>query len=357
MSTHWEKNRAWVEVALSNLLANARTVQERAHGAALLPMVKADGYGLGARRVVAALEPLEPWGYGVATVPEGADLREAGITRPILVFTPASLDQLPHYRRYDLRAVLDDVDTIRGWQGAYHLEIDTGMGRAGIRWTDAARLAEVGGNPPEGALTHFHSADESLRSVAQQWMRLQAALSYLPARPSLVHAANSAGVWRIAETLDLVRPGIFLYGGRAGFDLPQPRPVATVRARIVSVRRLDAGDTVSYGAEWSAAEPTTVATLGIGYADGVPRAVQHRASVIVAGVRRPLVGRVTMDMSVVALGRDGASGIDVGDVATIIGRDGAEEITLDEFAEWAGTISYEILVGLGSRLPRLYREE
>jgi alanine racemase len=360
MSTRLELERAWVEVSLINLVANARTVSEQAAGAGLLPMVKADGYGLGACRVVAALDAVNPWGFGVATVEEGIELREAGVNRPIVVFTPAGAEQLPFYREHDLQAVLDDVDTAAAWDLPYHLEIDTGMGRAGVRWSDGPRFAQVAGpdvvNPPEGAFTHFHSADVAADSVERQWKRFHDALRHFHRRPPLVHAANSAGVWRIGEALDLVRPGIFLYGGRVGNDLPTPAPVAQVRARIVSLRRLEAGDTVSYGAEWTAPSATWVATLGIGYADGVPRSVQHRAAVLLDGKRYPVVGRVTMDMTVVNLGPAGREGSRTGDVVTIIGRDRDEEITVDEYADWAGTISHEILVGLGSRLRRVYSE-
>jgi alanine racemase len=360
MSTRLESERAWVEVSLANLVTNARTVSERAGGSALLPMVKADGYGLGVRRVVAALDAVNPWGFGVATVEEGIELRAAGVNRPIVVFTPARAEQLPQYRKHQLQAVLDDVDAAATWDAPYHLEIDTGMGRAGVRWSNASRLKAVAGpdaaNPPEGAFTHFHSADERPDSVELQWKRFHEALSQFAVRPPLVHAANSAGVWRVGSALDLVRPGIFLYGGRAGNDLPAPAPVATVRARIVSLRRLEPGDTVSYGAEWSAPAATWVATLGIGYADGVPRAVQNRAMVLAGGKRYPLVGRVTMDMIVVDLGPGGNEEHRIGDVVTVIGRDGEEEITVDEYAAWAGTISYEILVGLGARLRRVYTE-
>ena len=355
VSTELRVDRAWVEVDLANLVENARAVRHAAHDAPLLPMVKADGYGLGAVQVVRALETIEPWGFGVATVSEGVELRRAGVTRPIVVFTPARIDDLSRLGENELTAVLDDPAVIDecGTDQPYHCEVDTGMGRAGIRWNDAAGLRALARNPPQGVFTHLHSADTSEDAVNVQLGRFREVVSSLAERPRFVHVANSAGAWRVDEHFDLVRPGIFLYGGQVGQDLPEPKPVASLRAYVVSVRRLDSGDTVSYGAEWTAAEPTTVGTLSIGYADGVPRAVQGRASVIVAGRRRPIVGRVTMDMTVVDLGPDDPGG--VGDVATLIGTDGDERIALDEFASWAGTISYEILVKLGDRLPRVYR--
>jgi alanine racemase len=202
--------------------------------------------------------------------------------------------------------------------------------------------------------THLHSADTHPASVAEQWQRFSAARQGLGARPALVHVANSAGAWRLPEALDLVRPGVFLYGGSLGPDFPAPLPVIALRAPVVSLRRLRAGDTVSYGADWTAPHDTTVATLGIGYADGIPRAIQNRASVILAGRRTPLVGRVTMDFVMVDVGPDD-TGVAVGDVATLVGTDGADEISLDEFAAWAGTISYEIIARLGPRLTRRHR--
>lgn len=353
LSTQPDQERAWVEVNLAHLVANARTAQAAARGARLLPMVKAEAYGLGAVPVARALEQLDPWGFGVATIDEGAALRQAGIRRPIIVFTPARVDSLPRFRDHDLRAVLDDAAAVAAWDRPFHLEIDTGMGRAGIRWDDQ-EVATLRSPHLEGVFTHLHSADASPASVEQQWTRFRAALDRLPTRPKLVHAANSAGAWRLQQALDLVRPGIFLYGGRMARDLPEPRPVATLRARVVSLREIPAGESVSYGAEWRAARNTMVATLGIGYADGVRRSVQNRAQVLLCGRRCPVIGRVTMDMIVVDVGPAGGAGPRVGDVATLIGSDGAESISLDEFAGWAGTVSYEVLTGLGRRLPRVY---
>jgi alanine racemase len=351
-------SRAWVDVDLAGLLANARAIQRAAPGSRLLPMVKADAYGLGAGRVVRSLETLDPWGYGVATVEEGAALRRLGVTRPIIVFTPAREDLLHQYADHDLRAVLDDPDVIRAWSLPYHLEVDTGMGRAGINWSARGRLQEVQTNPPEGVFTHFHSADAAPGTVQEQLQRFREALDVFETRPALVHAANSAAALRQVTDFALVRPGIYLYGGRVGHDVPPPVPVVSVRARVVSVRGIRSGETVSYGAEWSAPSDTTVATLGIGYADGVLRAVQGRGFVLLRGVRCPVVGRVTMDMTMVEVGRDRVPGDPVrpGEVATLIGDDGVEEVTVDEFADWAGTISYEVLVRLGARLPRRYHE-
>lgn len=353
VSTRHPRTHAWLTVSLASVVTNARTVQAAARGARLLPMVKADAYGLGAVRVARALEDLEPWGFGVATVDEGLQLRAAGITRPVVVFTPAVLAHRDTYRQHDLRAVLESPAVAAAWDGPFHLEIDTGMGRCGVRWDDRSVIAGCASPGLEGVFTHLFHADERPDTVAMQWTRLCAALDALPSRPLLVHAANSAGAWRLREQLDLARPGIFLYGGRAGPDLPTPRPVATLRAPVVSLRRLPAGESVSYGGEWVARRDTTIATLGAGYADGVFRTAAGRAQVLLGGARRPVVGRVTMDFIMVDVGPDGG-GVAVGDVATLMGTDGDRAITVDEVAAWSGTISYEVLTHIGPRVAREY---
>jgi alanine racemase len=226
------------------------------------------------------------------------------------------------------------------------------MGRCGLRYDDE-RLASISGESLEGAFTHLYAADDAPDTVPQQVARFDLALSRLGSRPRVVHVQNSAGSWRLGRRFDIVRPGIFLYGGRCVDDLPAPEVVAQVRVKVVSKRKLTLGESVSYGAEWRAPRDTVVATLGIGYADGVKRAVRGRAEVIIDGRRYPVVGRVTMDFMMVDLGPEPKE-IGVGDVATVIGVDGGAEITLDEFAGWAGTISYEVLTGLGSRLGREY---
>jgi alanine racemase len=361
MTAPSETARAWVDVDLDALVANARTLVAVC-GTRLLPMVKANGYGLGATRVAQALEPLDPWGYGVATVEEGLALREAGVRRPMLVVSPLTSDTLESTGSLGFRPSIGDAGMLRAWlarsDAPFHLEIDTGMSRGGVRWSDAAEIAELAralsaASGWEGIFTHFHSADTDSASAAEQWQRFQTTLSVLPRRPSLVHAANSAAaLCGRAYAADLIRPGIFLYGGEARSDGPAPRPVAALRARVVAVRRVAAGESVSYGATWTADRLTTIASLAIGYADGVPRAGERTTwpprKVELRGREVPLVGRVTMDMCMAAVD-DGQ--VAVGDIATFFGG----LITLDQQARSVGTISYELLTSLGPRLPRRYR--
>ena len=194
VSTNQPNDRAWVEVDLGKLVANAQAVRHTAHNAALLPMVKANGYGLGVQAVVRALESLDPWGFGVATMDEGRELREIGVKRPVVVFTPASAMQLGAMLEHNLRPVLDDPSVIGQWPPGrpYHCEIDTGMSRAGVRWDDTNTLAAVVASTPEGVFTHFHSAEESGATVLVQLDRFRAALSAFAERPQLVHVCNSA---------------------------------------------------------------------------------------------------------------------------------------------------------------------
>jgi len=346
--------RAWADIDLGALVANARTVLS-VSGSRLLPMVKANAYGIGAAAVTRALEAVDPWGYGVVTPDEGAALRREGVRRPIVVFGPLSPEGVDRCLRDDLRPVVGDLDQLRRWLATgnrpFHLEIDTGMARLGFPWNDRDLLGEAGrllapAAGWEGLFTHFHSADSDVDATGRQWERLQTALTALPRRPSLVHAANSAAALRGTRFAgDLVRPGIFLYGGAAG--ALSPEVVVRFRAPVVATRRLAPGDSVSYGATWRATSPANIVTLAAGYADGVPRALGGAGQVELDGVLRPIVGRVTMDFTMVDVG-DAA--VPVGSVATICG----DAPSLDAQASAAGTISYELLTGLGRRVVRRY---
>jgi alanine racemase len=350
--------RAWVDVDLGALRRNGAAIAARA-GVPLLPMVKADGYGLGAVRVVRALEELDPWGFGVATVREGEELRRSGITRPIVVFTPLLPAELDAVRRARLRPALESRESIQRWGVTgepWHLSIDTGMSRSGVRWTDVADvrdLLELA--PPEGAFTHFHSAELDDGSRAVQERRFAEALAALPFRPMLLHAENGAAAARSdGSRWDVVRPGIFLYGvGSGPGALIAPEPVVALRARIVATRWIEDGETVSYLATYRAAGRRRIATLPLGYADGYRRSLSNRATVIVNGRRAPVAGLVTMDMTMIDVTD---TPCEVGDVVTLLGRDGDDLIEVAELAEASDLSPYEILTGLRQRLPRRYVE-
>ncbi|HTK56050.1 MAG TPA: alanine racemase, partial [Gemmatimonadales bacterium] len=295
------------------------------------------------------------------------ELRAAGITRPVVVFTPwvprveSSESSLSGVRR-----VIGDIASLEEWlsrgsapqrpsaPALFHLEIDTGMARSGIRWDDREslqRAAELLSKRPEweGVFTHFHSAESDPGATDLQWDRFMDALCWFPERPPLVHAANSAGALRGKMfAADLVRPGIYLYGGGVGEWAPAPRRVATLKATITALRSVQLGDTVSYNGTWTADGPTEIATLAIGYADGLLRSGSNRLRVEVNGQVVPVVGRVTMDMTMVALPAGLAK---LGDVATIFGG----KVTLADHAEQMGTNVYESLTAISARVPRYHR--
>jgi len=351
-------SRAWVEVDLAAVVENARTVA-RVAGTRLLPVVKANGYGVGAVAVCRALERVDPWGYGVATVEEGAELRCAGITRQLVVLMPAPPGLFDEIERLELTPALGDREALAAWTArgsrAFHLEVDTGMGRSGVRWDEIEPVRGLLDTPAfEGCFTQFHSAERDDGSLERQAERFQAAVAQLPRRPALLHVANSAAALRGPRyAFDLVRPGVFLYGGTVGRGLREPRPVVSLRARVLGLRHVGAGEGVSYGALWRARTPTRVATLGIGYADGVRRTLglSGQGSVILGGGRCPVVGAVTMDLAMVEVA---GRAVQVGDVATLIGESVGGTIRLKEYALAADAVQHEALTALGARLPRVY---
>lgn len=341
-------------------------------GCRLVAMVKADAYGLGVAGAVAALQAADPWGYGVATVGEGIGLRGLGVTKPVLVLSPTPPGSEKAAVRADLTLSASSVEALRrlssavaatGRQAAFHLEVDTGMGRAGFSaddidaWLPEAMAAHRAGARWEGCFTHMHSADESEASVDVQWRRFQEMLQRVgrPGEPFLIHALNSAGALRCpAYAGDLVRSGIFLYGGVAGEGLPRPHPVVAVRARVAHVRSAAEGTTLGYGATYRSRGPERWATAALGYGDGLPRSLGNRGFALVRGRRVPIIGRISMDVSVVDI--SDVPGVAPGDVVTFIGSDGGERITVDDVAERAGTIAYEVLTGFTSRVPRLWMD-
>jgi len=349
-------SRAWVEIDLGALVRNGERYAKAA-GVPILPMVKADAYGLGALRVAEALLPLKPWGFGVATVEEGEELRAAGIELPILVFSPVLPRQFEDLRSASLRPVLGDIRAIAAWASfglPWHLAIDTGMNRAGVPWREVASLnAIIANNIPEGACTHFHSAQMRDGSREEQERRFGQCIAELPVRPALLHADNSPAIeHRAPSPFNLARPGIFLYGVGSGRGARiTPDHVASVRGRVVEVRAIKAGDTVGYDASWKATRDSRIATVSLGYADGYRRGLGNKGQVLVNGQRTPIVGFVTMDMTMLDVTDRSCA---VGDVVTFIGRAGEATISVQDVADAGGFSPYEILTGLRGRLPRQY---
>ena len=364
-----------MEIDASALQANLEEVRRRADPARLIPMVKADAYGLGVRATIRTLRGRGVWGFGVATVEEGCELRDLGVDEPVVVFTPVWAGEVERAVGAGLTLAVSGASTLKqlaaaarrtGDRPAFHLEVDTGMGRAGLPWDRARewgpRLASILEGEPlrwTGLFTHFHSADRLRESeMRSQWDRFQEVREVLqevmvPPDDLLIHACNSAALLRHpALAAGAVRPGIFLYGGQPGTGLPEPLPVVSVRARIGLVREVEAGATVGYGATYRAQGRERWATVEMGYGDGLPRALSNGGAVLVRGRRAPIAGRISMDMTVVDITR--VPEVQAGEVVTFVGRDGDERISLEEFATWAGTINYEILTGFARRVPRIW---
>jgi alanine racemase len=366
---------------------NTRRLLEAAGGAQLCAVVKADGYGHGiGTAACAALAGGATW-LAVALVEEGAALREAGIDAPILVLSeppPAAAAALvahgltPTVYRTDFIAALEETAARRGEPIRVHVKVDTGMTRVGVAPADcdallarlvASELIEV-----EGVQTHLARADEpDAPTTGEQLDRFASALEAVRAvglTPRLVHVANTAATlvhgaaWRAVvhagapDAVPLVRAGIGIYGLDPGpevrADVHGLEPALRLVTEVSHVRRIAAGTPVSYGHRWSAPADGWLATVPIGYADGVPRALTGRAEVLHAGMRRPVAGTVTMDQLLVWCGDDEPT---VGDEVVLLGSQegarGRDRIGMDEWAELTGTITYEIATGLSARVPRL----
>lgn len=365
----------FAEIDLAALRQNLGVV--RAHvgpGVGVMGIVKADAYGHGAVAVSRALAGAAVDMLGVALVEEGLELREAGIRAPILVMGLAPEDGVAEPLAADLTLTVDGAATAgpveraaaaRGAAAAVHLKIDTGMNRLGVRAEAAAKAAaEVAACPHldlAGAYTHLACADEADDAVTPaQLAAFAEALEAVRAagiEPPLVHAANSAGLFaQPAARFGMVRSGLALFGvppseaARAA-DL---RPVMSLKSRVATLKRVRAGEGVSYGHRWRAERDTVVGVLPVGYADGYPRALSNRARVRAAGRLAPVVGAVCMDLVMVDLTDvpEAAAGLEV----TLLEADNASPLSAAALAEAAGTIPYEILAGIGPRVPRAYRE-
>jgi alanine racemase len=350
----------------------ARVRQTVGPGVRVFGVIKADAYGHGAVPIARALES-QCDALAVSLVEEGLELRAAGVRSPIVVLGAYYNHHQDEVIAERLTPVLYDRGQLErfaaaakrlGRQVDVHLKVDTGMSRLGVvpaeLETALARVAELPQLRLVGLCTHFASADvEDAAATESALARFRVALDQAR-RAGFTdltrHAANSAAAVRFPDArLDAVRPGLALYGAMPSpvVRLPGLEPALALRTRIMAVREVAPGTTVSYGGTWRAARPTRVATLPVGYADGYPRHVQS-AQALLAGQRVPIIGTVCMDMLM----------IDVTDLpltalegaVTLIGRDGADQITVDDLARWAGTINYEILCGISKRVPRVLRD-
>lgn len=365
---------AWIEVDLGALGHNVRVLRRSLPaGTGMLYVVKDEAYGLGA--LAASRVALENGAdrLAVFTLSEAGHLRAAGVTAPILLMGERLPEELPWVLQWDLEPcvgrleiarALDTLARQRGRRVPVHLKVNTGMNRFGLPWREARSwatgLARLTGLHIEGVLGHFAQSDEEDKTFARvQLERFHGCLDALRAagvEPRWRHHANSGGVLDLPEAhLDLVRVGLLAHGvypSRACRRLDDLRPVMSVKARLVAIQDVEPGDTVGYGMRWRAARPGRIGVLPLGYGDGFPR-VRNEGHALIGGTRVPLVGGVAMDALTVDL--TDLPGAAVGDEAVVMGRQGAEEISVHDLAVLKRSVSYDLLAGWRSRLPRLYR--
>ena len=363
-------------------MANAAVIKART-GTRLIAVIKADAYGHGAVRVAQALHEIAEM-FAVATVEEGIELREAGIRKPILILLsplPELAEAIVAYQltpaidNWQLAQRVNDVEQRDAVERrAVHVDINTGMNRSGVHWTEAKafldRLKTLKRLEIEGVFTHFATADEADNSYA--YVQLERFSRLLPySSTHIVHAANSAATLTIPEArFDAVRPGLSLYGIYPSTEKPMPlQPALTWKTRVGWVRWIEAGEGVSYGLTYRAPNRTRVATLQVGYGDGYPRALSNSLSIVrreavprhtpscgevlIAGKRRLIIGRICMDATLIRL--EPSDDVSIGDEAVLIGRQGDAEIGIDEVAARANTISYHILTQISRRVARNYK--
>lgn len=363
---------AWVEVDHEAVAHNVRELKGLLEPRTrFMAVVKADGYGHGAVECARAALGAGADALGVATVEEVVALRSAGVTAPIHVLAepPASAAPLliehraiPALFTREFAIALGTAAERAGTSAEFHLKVDTGMNRIGVRAEEACdfvlSLAGLPGLRMGGVFTHFATAeipgDWDFEGQVERFRGCLDEMNDHHVRPGTVHAANSAAAILHPESrFDMVRCGIAIYGlhpGEATRSRVDLRPAMSVKAKVAHVHKVPMGEGVSYGLTWRAAAPTTVVTLPLGYADGVHRVASNRMRVLIGGVTCRQIGRVCMDQLMVEIPR----GLDVkrGDEVVIVGRQGDERVTMDEFAEHAETITYETSCALAMRLGR-----
>lgn len=361
----------YASVSLSRLRANLDAVKAHVPGVGVMAILKANAYGHGLEAVARALAP-QADAFGVALVEEGIALRRLGITKPILVMGGTWTRQIPLFLEHDLAITVpsiarlkdvEDAAAAAGRAARAHLKIDTGMERIGVRWYNALSLLEASVRSAhvhvEGIYTHFANADaEDLAHARLQLERFQEVLRFYEQRSLPVptrHVANSAAILRLPEAhLDMVRPGILLYGVYPYPGAPRAidvKPALSWRTRVVYFKIVEPGSPVSYGSTWRSDHRVRVVTVPVGYGDGYFRSMSNRAFVALRGKRAPQVGTICMDQMMVNI--EWGEGWN-GDEVVLIGEQGDARVTVEELAEWAGTIPYEILTAINGRVPRLY---
>jgi alanine racemase len=356
------------EVLLDAIGHNFRVVREAAHGRKVLAVVKADAYGHGVVPVARRLQDEGVDGFGVALAEEGIELREAGIDRAILVLNGINGGAHREIIAAALTPVLYDIDEARAFQAVadgrpidVHLKVDTGMGRLGVPLVELTEFLRALRAFPAiriaGLMTHLSTADDDPVYVAEQlrgFKLAQGLVRRFGHEPVVLHAANSAALFRHPEThFDWVRPGISLYGyaGADSVDVPL-RPAMRWRTEVLRVRTLHISESAGYGRSFVATRDTRLATIPIGYGDGLLRSASNRGHVLIRGVHCPIVGNIAMDLTTVDA--SAIPDVAVGDEALLLGEQQGAVLDAGDLAAAARTIPYEVLTNVSRRVPRVY---
>ena len=391
----------WAEISLGALAENFRAIrkfvnppeEKRKTPRKILCIVKGNGYGHGGPEAAKALEKAGSDWFGVTCTEEGIAVREAGVRKPVLVLTSFWPGEESRLIEHDLTAVIHRCEQLKeldraaarfvakkgGKKGrkrvSFHLKMDTGMNRLGIAPSDVAcfagQLAKCKHLELGGVFTHFASSEVSTNTrvgeqTRQQEERFYAALDRLRALgidPGIVHLANSAAIATRPETwADMVRPGVILYGYHPGYDPVEQRPeiearlplkpVMSLRARIINIRNIPEGAGVGYNETFIAKRPSRIAVLAAGYGDGIHRSLGNRGSVLVRGALAPIVGIISMDVTMIDV--TDVPDVMLGDVVTIYGGDGKDVRAANVIARSIGTVTSDLLCAVSQRVPRLY---
>ena len=375
MSVDFSQRWAWAEVNLGLIQHNIAIMVERTAPTDVWAVVKANGYGHGAVPVAQAALAAGAKGLCVAIADEGVMLRRAGITAPILVLSEQPAEVAPFLVGYELTPTVATTMGAAAIAAAaqqtdrevgVHIKVDTGMHRVGAMPSEVLSLARYVGSHPllsvQGVYTHFAVADEPMHEANARQLRtfieVVESLAERGIRPPMIHAANSAAALVNKDAhFTMTRVGIATYGLLPGEGVTDAArgliPAMSLKARVSAVRWVEAGDAVSYGLRTPLTTQSLVATVPIGYADGVPRRLGSTGGwVLIGGKRRPIAGTVTMDQIIVDCGND--SSVSVGDEVILLGRQGDETVSADDWASLTGTIGYEIVCGISQRIHRRY---
>ena len=363
-----------ITIDLDIIAANFRSIQEKA-GVPVMAIIKADAYGHGAIQIAKHLEGQCAF-FGVSSMLEALELRNAGLTSPILILGQTPVKAFPRairegirpaIFRYEDAVALSEAAVKLGMDAPFHIAVDTGMSRLGFQATEedadiCSRIAQLPGIIPEGLFSHFATADcEDLsksRAQAQRFDEFDRMLRLRGVEVKLRHLDNSAGLMNFEHHYEMVRSGIVTYGMYPSREVDPSllciRPALTWSSRVTQVKCLEAGREISYGGTYVTDRPTQVATVPVGYADGYRRSLSGKFHVLIRGQKAPILGRICMDQLMVDV--TGIPDVQTNDRVVLIGKDGDETITMEQIADCADSFNYEFVCGISRRVPKYYRQ-